>query len=511
MSPQCDVHKEALMKLRSLTDGAIIVWIALLPALPLQLVGQEGAGKHRHYKLVEIATFGGAWSGYNAGPIANRNGMVAGAADTAEPDPYAPNCWNFSCLVTHAWEWQNGVQVDLGALPAGFSSWTNAINAQGLIVGQSQDGQIDLETGVPSYVPVAWKNGKIIDLGTFGGSFGLAAAVNDGGVVVGIAENAMPDPTGFAAANGIGGATELRAFRWTGGTLSDLGTLGGPGAFPLAIDSSGQVVGLSLAGSVPGPTGLPTVAPFLWAPSHKMRNLGTLGGTFGAAVAINSSGQVAGTSNLQGDQTAHPFLWQHGSLGDLGTLGGSFATANWMNDPGEVIGFSFLVNDEVLHAFLWRQGRMIDLGTVEGDASSNAFGINNRGQVVGQSWFWDGHQVTASHAFLWEHCGPMVDLNTLVSNPTDLYLTEANFITESGLIVANGVLPNGDGRAAILIPEGESGKTDNELMTSDTLGIRQQHRSFTPEMQAHVNSQSGRRYGRGSMNRFWWRKALPAH
>ena len=33
----------------------------------------------------------------------------------------------------------------------------------------------------------------------------------------------------------------------------------------------------------------------------------------------------------------------------------------------------------------------------------------------------------------------MVDLNTLVSNPSDVYLTEANYITEEG-IVANGLL-----------------------------------------------------------------------
>jgi probable HAF family extracellular repeat protein len=80
----------------------------------------------------------------------------------------------------------------------------------------------------------------------------------------------------------------------------------------------------------------------------------------------------------------------------------------------------------------------------------------NKGQVVGQSWFFDGQQVTASHAFLWEDDGPMVDLNTLIANPTDLYLTEANFITDRGWIIANGLLPNGDIRTGILIPEGEA-------------------------------------------------------
>ena len=80
-----------------------------------------------------------------------------------------------------------------------------------------------------------------------GGSFGLGAAVNDHSVVVGIAENAIQDPTGFAAANGIGGTTELHAFLWNGGSLRDLGTLGGPGAFALDINSSNQVIRFSLA------------------------------------------------------------------------------------------------------------------------------------------------------------------------------------------------------------------------------------------------------------------------
>lgn len=50
----------------------------------------------------------------------------------------------------------------------------------------------------------------------------------------------------------------------------------------------------------------------------------------------------------------------------------------------------------------------------------------------------------------------MLDLNTLIVNSTDLFLTEANFITDRGWIIANGFLPNGDLRAAILIPEGDA-------------------------------------------------------
>jgi len=46
----------------------------------------------------------------------------------------------------------------------------------------------------------------------------------------------------------------------------------------------------------------------------------------------------------------------------------------------------------------------------------------------------------------------MVDLNTLVAPGSDLTLTYASFINDRGEIAVSGVLPNGDGRAALLIP-----------------------------------------------------------
>lgn len=469
------------MKLYRLKIVALLIVATVTVVVTASAQDNKSRRKHQAYRLVEIGTFGGPWSGYNASAIANRNGAVVGAADTNSPDPYFPNCWNFDCFVTHAWKWHDGKFADLGVLPKGFNSWTNAINSEGLVVGQSQNGEIDPDTGVPDYVPTAWKSGKIFDLGTFGGSFGLGAAVNDHNVVVGIAENSIPDPTGFAAFNGIGGITEMRAFRWQRGKLLDIGTLGGPGAFAIDINNAGQIVGWSLSTLKPGPTGQPQFAPFLWEPNHGMRNLGTLGGTMGGAADINQYGQIAGTSNLSGDLAAHPFLWQNGKMRDLGTLGGSFAAANWLNDAAEVIGLSLTSNDALLHAFVWKSGRMIDLGTVGDDISSNAFWINNRGQIVGQSWFFDGQQTTASHAFLWEKGGPMVDLNTLVSNSSDLYLTEANYITDEGIIVANGLLPNGDGRAAILIPESDSRASEHRVAPSRPMAV-DQSRAFTPEM-----------------------------
>ena len=438
--------------MKSRSASRFLITFAAFAASALSLSAQVPSQQHTRYRLIQIGTFGGPGSGYQGATlIATNSGMVVGVADTSDADPNAPICFNHNCLVSHAWKWQDGVLTDLGVLPGGGSSYTNAINYRGLVVGQSEDGTFDALSGIPRFVATLWDHGLIKNLGTFGG-ISFAISITNENFIMGASENGLIDTSGFAAFAGITQTSQIRAFGWNGGEIFDLGTLGGLGAFPLAMNNRGQVVGLSPTSPVPGPSGLPPIAPFLWS-KGEMLNLGTLGGTLGMATAINESGRVVGFSNLAGDSVTHAFLWEHGAMTDLGTIGGTFANANWLNDAGEVIGFGTNTGDVELHAFIWSHGAIRDLGTVAGDNASNAFGINNRGQVVGQSWFFDGQQVTASHAFFWEDEGPIVDLNTLIANSTDLFLTEANFITDRGWIVANGFLPNGDHRAAILIPE----------------------------------------------------------
>ncbi|SRR5712691_563532 len=65
----------------------------------------------------------------------------------------------------------------------------------------------------------------------------------------------------------------------------------------------------------------------------------------GVANAINSSDQVVGyiqPNFQQGDFTPHASLWDHGILTDLGTLPGFDSTdATGINDSGEVVGDAF--------------------------------------------------------------------------------------------------------------------------------------------------------------------------
>src|SRR5262244_1097699 len=76
------------------------------------------------------------------------------------------------------------------------------------------------------------------------------------------------------------------------------------------------------------------------------------------------------------------------TLTDLGTLGGTFSQAFGVNDKGWVVGFSTTEGDVGLHAFLWRDGVMTDFGTLAGSDTlplSAALSINNRGEIAGLS------------------------------------------------------------------------------------------------------------------------------
>jgi probable HAF family extracellular repeat protein len=186
-----------------------------------------------------------------------------------------------------------------------------------------------------------------------------------------------------------------------------------------------------------------------------MRDLGTLGGTAGIALAVNNRGQVAGQSNLKGDKKSHPFLWNPGDrrLTDLGTLGGDSGIALWMNNAGHVVGQANPAGSSQSLAFLWRNHKMINLGTLKGDNCSQAYWVNSHDEVVGGSAVCP--QVGNSdfmNAFLWKN-GHMFNLNSLVAHPASgLRIAVPGFINDQGDIGAFGVLPNGHFHAVLLVP-----------------------------------------------------------
>jgi probable HAF family extracellular repeat protein len=452
----------------TLTAAALFAALALPVPLATQAQQQSEKGEHIWYKLIDIGAFGGPNSGNNGESIVmNREGDVTGFADTPALDPFCLN----DCFVSHAFRWRDGVLTDLGSLPGGSDSFTNAISSHDQIVGFSENGVLNPLTGIPELVATVWQGGRVIDLGTFGGNFSLAAMNNDHQQVVGCASNNIPDS--FTPTNvfyGLGfDPNQLRAFLWQGKKLHDLGTLGGPDACAVWINDRGQIAGASFANSTVNPdTGLPTLDPFLWE-DGKMLDLGTLGGTVGLAFMVNNRGQVIGQSSLAdipgaciggsgGAVGCHGILWERGVLTDLGTLGGNFSIANWINDEGDIVGVASNQNEQTVFGFLWKKGVMTQLGTLPGDCGSKAFAINASARVVGQSIPCDG----STRAVLWEPGGPALDLNALVNPGSGVLLTDPKIINDTGDIVLEGLLSNGDAHSVVLLQceEGEQGCVD---------------------------------------------------
>jgi probable HAF family extracellular repeat protein len=299
------------------------------------------------------------------------------------------------------------------------------------------------------------------DLGAPGGEGSIAFGINNGGVVVGNvlrAYNPYGIPYVFATkwvggtafgldaggansgalgvndAGQIVGYVDRHATVWTGSTPTDLGTLGGIYSVGWSINGAGQVAGDSyIAGGTAGGPSHATV----WndgAPS----DLGTLGGENSSAVAINASGQLAGNSRIAGDRSVHATFWNGVSSVDLGTLAGGDqgSYARGMNDAGQVVGnsYTYVAGNQVFHAFLWDGTKMLDLSGSDGLWESVASDINNTGQVVGSRL--GPSDPSSYHATLWDG-GTVTDLNIYLDTSdvsAGWVLRDAVGINDSGWI-----------------------------------------------------------------------------
>lgn len=262
--------------------------------------------------------------------------------------------------------------------------------------------------------------------------------------------------------------------------VEDLGTLGGPYSFSYNLNDEGVVSGGSATPTQNGdPSQAVVNAPqtaFLWDHGH-LRNLGTLGGPDSAGAAANLSHLAVVDSEMaspdrQGEDVCAfgtnlqclAATWKNGELSALALLpGGNNSYALDMNDRGQVVGFSDTDVYDLdcaaaktagfrFQAAIWEpNGSVRQLAPLDGDTVAYAFGINNGGQVVGNSGVCANSTPppypSVYHAVLWERDGTPIDLGSS-SGPAG-----ASAINELGDVSGTELAADGSPQAFLWTPE----------------------------------------------------------
>jgi len=309
-------------------------------------------------------------------------------------------------MTSHTLDGCTSIMSSLGTLDPPFDT-TSVAN------GCSADGSVVVGGSGPVTADRAfrWTQAGMVDLGVIGTptsgdpqseARGCSA---DGNVIVGYTT--------------ISGTNRLRAFRWVGGVMTDLGTAGGAlqsDAYACSADgtvvvgtsgkafrwtdASGMVlittesIGRANACSVDGTVVVGTTgdgmsnSAFRWTQIDGPILLPSLGGGNDSALGCSADGTIiVGYSFF--DATFKPVVWRNGVVSALPLLpGGTYAQAYKCSADGSVIiGYGNSTNG--IRGFKWTAADgTIDIGALDGQTTSAAFGCSADGSViVGQSNF----------------------------------------------------------------------------------------------------------------------------
>jgi probable HAF family extracellular repeat protein len=304
--------------------------------------------------------------------------------------------------------------IGLGGLLSGVDDLTTpyGINAGGQITGEAAAEQVSSD----SYLVHAFRydGGQMIDLGTLGPSHNSTGhAINSNGDVVGFSQGTKWDvPDHFA-----------RAFRYSGAKLHDihkqLAPLGFGDSVAWDINDAGDVVGDGIFGDDPS-----TLHAWLYRNGEAIDLTATVSSALVSARAINNAGQIAG---IQRGTT----LTEQTFIYDLVANTVAVATSQvhgepfGMNEAGDVVGWEGGV------AFLLSNGQSTALPTLGGDFSL-AVGINASRLAVGWSLLASGD----SSGFVDDaDKSALTDLSEK-TDPATWEVVSAHGINDAGVIIA---------------------------------------------------------------------------
>jgi probable HAF family extracellular repeat protein len=304
--------------------------------------------------------------------------------------------------------------TDLGTLGGQFSD-ARAVNDSGQVAGSA----VNANGASHAFL---YTDGRMIDLGTFGGvqSFGLGM-------------NNLGQVTGYAATP----SGDWRAFLYTAGVMTDLGIPGTGyiGSFGFAVNDHGQVTGYLHTTLL-----LSDYHTFLYT-DGQITDLGAPPGAhYSVGIGIDDQGRIAGQYGSR--DPVRTFLYSNGSMTDIGNVAGLGVLAYGMNSLGHLTGYS------ATGGFVYVDGIFTDLG----DTACYGRGINDLDQVVGPCRL---PHSDAFHAFFYSG-GELRDLNDLIDPKLGVILENANAISNTGFIAATGTTAAGDHHGFLLTPVPES-------------------------------------------------------
>jgi probable HAF family extracellular repeat protein len=365
------------------------------------------------------------------------------------------------CLISQLAVAQHYTITNLGPLtPTG-------INTLGQVVGNYK-----------GHAFIWTKTGGMRDLGVLpGGTFSMATAINDLGVVAGTADGngtvVFPDSPDLNV--NCGNLTQPFVWAQRKG-MKGLGTVAFFDGFPWTFfpcEFSYFATGINALGQIIGHTDEEATLQwaFAWTSADGMAMLAGSGDPPSFANGVSNTGKIVGQiGHSEGTVPGRAASWKNGVMTDLGTLSGApdpnfecASSANGVNVSGQIVGWSntdtCLYGDEsIVHAVLWTtSGAISDLGTLPGDILSVASKTNVFGQVIGSSGntaiIDENYNITgvSGRPFIWSERSGMRDLNTLIRGNSKWVLLSATDINAWGQIVGQGML-NGKPHGFLLTP-----------------------------------------------------------
>ena len=265
--------------------------------------------------------------------------------------------------------------IDIGTLPGGTFSQAFGINNNGDVVGFST---LNSDTALHAFL---WRKGVMTDLSTLAPTdtlpYSLAYSINDKDEVVGLSETSIPD-----AENVCGDSLVCLPVLWRGGAITALPTLGGTNGKASVINNRGQVAGTAENGEIDPNCQTPVFKPAVWE-KGQVRSLPTApflnGFMESGSVPMNEKGQVVGVAITCDFSAGRNLLWHKNLVTDMGIFG-----AGSINNKGQATG-TYGSDTGLNRGFIWQNGEASDLGSLPGYPQVHGNGINDRGQIAGQT------------------------------------------------------------------------------------------------------------------------------